>query len=65
MEKLKCGTYNADANTSMNLAKRLRQLLNEPKAMTGSVLKWTCVPLGKVKPACLSKPKSNQGMGNR
>jgi putative transposase len=32
----KCGRqYNADANASMNLAKRLRQLLDEPKAMTG------------------------------
>jgi IS605 OrfB family transposase len=33
---LNCGrTYNADANASMNLAKRFRQLLNESKAMTG------------------------------
>jgi IS605 OrfB family transposase len=31
---LNCGrTYNADANASMNLAKRFRQLLHEPKAM--------------------------------
>jgi IS605 OrfB family transposase len=30
-----CGrTYNADANAAMNLAKRFRQLLNEPKAVT-------------------------------
>jgi putative transposase len=31
-----CGReYNADANAAMNLAKRFRQLLDEPKAMTG------------------------------
>ncbi len=31
-----CGrTYNADANASMNLAKKFRQLLDEPKAMIG------------------------------
>jgi len=31
-----CGReYNADANAAMNLAKRFRQLLDKPKAMTG------------------------------
>jgi putative transposase len=38
---LNCGrTYNADANASMNLAKKFRQLLDESKAMTGERSAW-------------------------
>jgi IS605 OrfB family transposase len=38
---LNCGrTYNADVNASMNLAKRFRQLLHEPKAMIEERSAW-------------------------
>jgi IS605 OrfB family transposase len=49
-----CGrTYNADANASMNVAKRFRQLLHEPQAVIGECSAWdmssqaegeTCLP---------------------
>lgn len=61
-----CGRrYNADANAAMNLAKKFRQFLDEPKAMTGerSLTDLSSVKEGET---CLPRQAQiRQGNGNQ